>query len=129
MPFELGLAVGFSEDSKHEWFVFEARTHRLTKSLSDLNGTDPHIHDGHPEGVLHALANVLVRQRHRPSVRQLNEVYEDLCRAAAAIRRDLRVESLFEARAFDELVVAGRISAHRRIRMLGRSGGMRASAT
>ncbi len=28
---------------KHEWFVLEARPHRLQRSLSDLNGTDPLI--------------------------------------------------------------------------------------
>jgi hypothetical protein len=121
MPFELGLAIAFSQESQHEWFVFEARPHRLTKSLSDLNGTDPHIHGGRPEGVLHALTNALVRQRHRPSARQVGDVYDDLCRAAAAIRRDLHAENLFEARAFEELVVVGRISAQRRIPMLSRS--------
>ncbi|HET9268795.1 MAG TPA: hypothetical protein VFO31_11555 [Vicinamibacterales bacterium] len=115
MPFELGLAIAFSEDSKHEWFVFEARPHRLTKSLSDLNGTDPHIHSGSPSGVLCAMANALVRRRDRPSAQQLNEVYEDVCRAAREIRRSLHASNLFDARAFDELVIAGRISAHRRM--------------
>ena len=115
MPFELGLAIAFSEDSKHEWFVFEARPHRLTKSLSDLNGTDPHLHGDSPWGVLRALANALVRQGYRPSAQQLNDVYEDVCRAAQEIRRDLHADNLFDARAFDELVVVGRISAHRRI--------------
>jgi hypothetical protein len=51
MPFESGLAIAFSQDSK--------------------------------------LANALVRQRDRPSARQLNEVYEDVCHAAQAIRGDL----------------------------------------
>jgi len=50
MPFELGLAVTPSRSTRHEWFVFEEQRHRLMKSLSDLNGTDPHIHDGKPEG-------------------------------------------------------------------------------
>jgi hypothetical protein len=120
MPFELGLAIAFSQRSRHEWFVFEARPHRLTKSLSDLNGTDPHIHRDRPEGVLRALASALVRQRARPSTTQLNEVYEDVSRAAQAIRRGLHADTLFDARAFDELVVAGRISAHRRITALRR---------
>jgi hypothetical protein len=120
MPFELGLAIASSGIFRHDWFVFEARPHRLTKSLSDLNGTDPHIHGAHPDGVLHALANALVRRRHRPTMGQLRDVYEDVCRAAATIRRDLRTDGLFEARAFDELLVASRISAQRRIPALGR---------
>jgi hypothetical protein len=38
MPFELGLAVDWSlgAGSSHEWFVFESKPHRLSKSLSDL---------------------------------------------------------------------------------------------
>jgi hypothetical protein len=120
MPFELGLAVSPGRSRAHEWFVFEERRHRLTKSLSDLNGTDPHIHDGRPEGVLRALTNALVRRRHRPTAAELSAVYQDVRRAAKAVRRDLRTTSLFEARAFDELVVAGRISAERRIPSLRR---------
>jgi len=95
--------------------VFEQRQHRLTKSLSDLNGTDPHIHDGNPEGVLRALTNALVRRRHRPKAAELSAVYQDVCRVAKAVRRDLRTRSLFEARSFYERVVAGRISAEKRI--------------
>ena len=115
MPFELGLAIAYSRTSRHEWFVFEERAHRITKSLSDLNGTDPHIHGGRPEGVLYALGNALIRHRHRPIVGQLRAVYDDVRRAAAAIRRDARTDTLFGARAFDELAIAGRISAQRRI--------------
>jgi hypothetical protein len=55
MPFELGLAAIPRRSRAHDWFVFEEQRHRLMKSLSDLNGTDPHIHDGEPEGVLRAL--------------------------------------------------------------------------
>jgi len=120
MPFELGLAVSPGRSRAHEWFVFEERRHRLTKSLSDLNGTDPHIHDGRPEGVLRALTNALVRRRYRPTAAELNAVFQDVRRAAMAVRRDLRTTSLFEARSFDELVVAGRISAERRIPSLRR---------
>ena len=123
MPFELGLSVSPRQSRRHEWFVFEERHHRLTKSLSDLNGTDPHIHDGKPEGVLRALTNALVRRRHRPTAAELNAVYQDVRRAAKAIRRDLRTTNLFEARSFDELVVAGRISAERRIPLLRRRRG------
>jgi len=120
MPFELGLAVTTRRDRPHDWFVFEERRHRLMKSLSDLNGTDPHIHDGEPEGVLRALTNALVRRRHRPTVAELSAVYRDVRRAARVVRRDLRAQSLFEARSFDELVMAGRISAERRIPSLRR---------
>lgn len=119
MPFELGLAVALPP-GRHEWFVFEQRRHRLTKSLSDLNGTDLHIHDGHLDGVLHALANALVRREHRPSAAQWSAVYEDLCTAAVTIKLELQTHDLFEARAFDELRLAARIGAETHIPSLRR---------
>ena len=90
MPFELGLAVGPGGRRAHEWFVFEERRHRL------------------------------FCVPHRPTAAELNAVYQDVRRAANAVRRDLRRTSLFDARSFDELVVAGRISAERRIPSLRR---------
>src|SRR4051812_39541037 len=99
MAFELGLAIAFSRASRHEWFVFEARPHRLTKSLSDLNEQTA---TGPPE------SSYLTSTT-------------DVSRAATAIRRKLHADTLFGARAFDELAVAGRISAQRRIPTLDRS--------
>src|SRR5207245_1695984 len=49
MPFELGLLLGWQRakgNSRHIWFVMEPRQRRLQKSLSDLDGTDPLIHQG-----------------------------------------------------------------------------------
>lgn len=103
MPFELGLAATYRPSMRHRWFVFEEQRHRLM-----------------PEGVLRALANALVRRRHRPTAAELSAVYQDVRRSATAVRRDLRTKTLFEARSFDELVVAGRISAERRIPSLRR---------
>jgi len=75
MPSELGLAVDWSlaAGSSHEWFVFESRPHRLSKSLSDLNGTDPYIHEGSVNGVLRGLMNALTRTSHRPELADLDE--------------------------------------------------------
>lgn len=122
MPFELGLAVAWAKTRRrrHEWFLFETQRHRIAKSLSDVNGTDPHIHGGTPLGVLRALTNALARTRHRPTVRELRAIYGDLRKAATVIRRDLQTRSLFEARAFADLVVAARLSAEERIASLGR---------
>jgi hypothetical protein len=77
MPFELGLAVAHAQTRRrrHEWFVFEARPHRLSKSLSDLDGTDPHIHGGTAHGVLRSLANALSRNRTAPKLGELEQLY------------------------------------------------------
>ena len=57
MPCELGMTVTWQilNPSRHTWFVFESRNRRLQKSLSDLNGTDPNIHEGTVEGVMREL--------------------------------------------------------------------------
>ena len=62
MPFELGLSVAWAQigTNRHAWFVLESRNYRLIKSLSDLNGTDVHIHNGRIDGVFRALANAFV---------------------------------------------------------------------
>lgn len=117
MPFELGLAIGLGRrpGRTSEFFLFETVKHRLAKSLSDMNGTDPHIHGGQPRRLLNALANALVREKPRPTVQQLEAIYRDLRVAAPVIRRTLRAASLFEARAFADLVIAAQASARRRL--------------
>jgi hypothetical protein len=113
MPFELGLAVAWqrTRNRSHHWYVFEAKAHRLQKSLSDLNGTDPCIHHCRPRGVLQQLANILIRENHRPTVKELESILRVLRKAAAKIKTELQTKSLFTARAFEELVfAAGKIA-------------------
>jgi hypothetical protein len=107
MPFELGLAVAWSVSRRgvQKLFLFESKPHRLSKSLSDLNGTDPYIHNGEPEGVLRELTNALVRERDSPSLDELKAIYNEVRRAASRLKRTLGGASLFEARPFRDLVV------------------------
>jgi hypothetical protein len=91
--------------------VFEARSHRLEKSLSDLAGTDPHIHDGTPAGVLRALSNALSRRRSQPEFDELLEILGDVSVAAQAIKKERRGGSLFEAKPFRDLVFVAQRSA------------------
>ena len=119
MPFELGLAVDWSlcAGSSHEWFVFESKPHRLSKSLSDLNGTDPYIHEGTVRGLLRGLMNALTRTTQRPELMDLESIYLDLRNAARRIRLD-RGGGLFEARAFHDLAVLARRLAQGRMSSL-----------
>ena len=88
MPFELGLTVGqtANNDSQHTWFVFETRRWRLQKSLSDLNGTDPYIHEGTPRGIFRELRNAFVRQQAQPTIAEMTGIYNGL---RANVRRIL----------------------------------------
>lgn len=76
MPLELGMTITWANlhPGRHTWFVWESEPYRLQRSASDLNGTDPHIHDGTPEGVLRELCNAFRRGR-VPSVPRMLEVY------------------------------------------------------
>jgi hypothetical protein len=120
MPFELGLAVGWAlgANPKHEWFVFESKHHRLEKSLSDLNGTDPHVHDGTAHGVLRGLTNALARKIHDPNMAELTAIYRDLSKAAHRVKLERKGGSLFEARPFQYLVFLARRLAQERISSL-----------
>jgi hypothetical protein len=108
MPFELGLAVAISRGLRHQWFVFESVQHRIKKSLSDLDGTDPHIHEGKPSGVLRALSNALSRETSRPTLDELGTIYSDLRKSAKEVKDAMGSGSIFEAIAFRELVIVAR---------------------
>jgi hypothetical protein len=110
MPFELGLAVASAkiDEAPEGWFVFETIDRRLQKSLSDLNGTDPHIHGGTPEGVMRELGNAFVR-REDPSlytVQAMMKTYRAVSRKAKEIELKTGARSLYEARVFRLLCTA-----------------------
>ena len=76
MPLELGMTITWQtlHPSRHSWFVLESEPYRLQRSASDLNGTDPNIHNGKAEGVLRELCNIF-RRSGVPSVPRMVEVY------------------------------------------------------
>jgi hypothetical protein len=108
MPFELGLTVAWEilNPGQHTWYVLESRPRRLSKSLSDLNGTDPYIHENGPSGVFRELCNCLVRTEHQPTVPEMMRVYRGMSRSVPEILRAAGTKSVFEARVFAELVLA-----------------------
>ena len=116
MPFELGLAVALSGPRRreHQLFVFEALPYRLNKSLSDLDGTDPYIHNGKAEGVLRALTNAFSRRGKGPTLDDLRRIHRGLRKAAREIRKNWN-GPLFEARPFGDLVVSARLLAEERL--------------
>jgi hypothetical protein len=76
MPLELGMTITWANlhPSRHTWFVWESEPYRLQRSASDLNGTDPYIHKGTPEGVLRELCNAF-QSDHAPTVPEMIDVY------------------------------------------------------
>lgn len=114
MPFELGLAVAFEKASKSRtrgWFVCESQSYRLAKSLSDLNGTDPFIHDGTIEGVFRELGNMFRRPGRQPSVQQMRTIYRKLRINLPAVLRQAGSGTPYTARVFRDLSVIASAAA------------------
>jgi hypothetical protein len=114
MPFELGLAVAWEKTGKrqHVWFVMEVMQYRIAKSLSDLGGTDAYIHDGRIDGVFREMGNAFVRKK-KASVSQMRRVYREVRRSIPAILQRCGAQSVFEARAFQEISYATNVAARR----------------
>lgn len=108
MPFELGLAVAWTElnPGVHSWAGCDAVDFRPLKSISDLNGTDFHIHGGTVKGVLGALCGAFVSRTQKPTVPQMMRAYLRLRRLSADLQANAGARDLFQARVFDDLVVA-----------------------
>jgi hypothetical protein len=116
MPFELGLTVTWAKlnPDRHSWFVFETKARRVQKSLSDLDGSDPNIHDGTVEGVMREICNAFVRSRAvRPSVPEMMRTYRGISRNLNAITAEAGARSVFEARIFDDLCFAAKAAMSR----------------
>jgi hypothetical protein len=114
MPFELGLSVAHqkaSKGKKHEWFVCESKNFRLTKSLSDLNGTDPFIHDGRIDGLFRELCNMFRRPDRQPSVQQMARIYRELRRNLPIVLRQTGSPTPYRARVFKDLCVTASAAA------------------
>lgn len=110
MPFELGLAVAWASlnPQRHSWVGCDEIPHRPVRSISDLAGTDFHIHHGTVAGVLAALCNAFVSRSQHPTVPRMKTVYRRLRRAIPDLTLNAGANSLFEARVFNDLVVAAR---------------------
>ncbi len=115
MPFELGLAVAWERISNadHIWFVMESLSYRLTKSLSDLNGTDPHIHDGTIRGVFRELGNAFERPGKHVSIQQMWRIYREVREGVPAILERRGARSVFEPGVFRDISLVASAAAAR----------------
>ncbi len=118
MPFELGLAVAWERmrEHKHVWFAFETHKHRLSKSLSDLDGTDVYAHGGKAGGVFRELGNALLREGRQPTVQQMRAIHREVKANLPAIVRAAGTKSVFAARAFKEICVLASAAAEKIVR-------------
>lgn len=106
MPFELGLAVAVSltdrRRPRHGFVLLESRRFRLQRSLSDMNGYDPLIHNGTQRGAIRAMFEAFsvagpadMGPAHR-LVRRLGHV-------ANRLKREHRADTVFSRTMCNEL--------------------------
>jgi hypothetical protein len=113
MPFELGLAYGIARRQQHGFFVLEERAYRLQASLSDLNGHDPHVHDGTQNGILRCLLDCFgTRGSRRPTFATLTSMTRKLGRAVAVLEREQGAVHPFHPELFRQAVDAAVQLAH-----------------
>jgi len=112
MPFELGLAVAVARlrpaESTHTFALLEARPFRLQRSLSDMNGFDPLIHDGTRTGAVRCMFEIFAVAARADSRRALR-LADRLARASKQLKRDHRARSVFSGVVFNELIAAATI--------------------
>ncbi|MFY9823021.1 MAG: hypothetical protein WAM82_16685 [Thermoanaerobaculia bacterium] len=105
MPFELGLAFAIAKRQNHNFFVLEAKTHRLQATLSDLNGHDPYIHGETQDGVLRCILGCFGTPS-QPTLPTLRSLTRKLGRAVFKLEREHGVRHPFHPYFFRQVVNA-----------------------
>jgi hypothetical protein len=113
MPFELGIAYTLSRQSPHSFFVLEEKSFRIQASLSDLNGHDPHIHNGDPTGLLRCVLDCFGAPTGSPSLSALEALRRRLAQMAHKLQKTQKVEGPFHPHLFLLLVGAATEIARR----------------
>jgi len=117
MPLELGLAVARnSPHGRQRWYVCESVRRRVNKSLSDLDGTEVHIHEGTLLGLFAALSDIFVRRRSQPSVQEMYAIYRAISASLPMILRAAGMRDPYRPRVFRDLVFAARTAQLERTR-------------
>ena len=106
MPFELGIAYCLWRQSGHRFFVMEEAAYRLQASLSDLNGLDPHIHEGTQEGILACLLDCFGTPGKLPTVRDLKGLTAKLSKIVSRLQREQSRDHPFSPHLFRRAVKA-----------------------
>jgi hypothetical protein len=96
------------------WFVFETKPFRVSKSLSDLSGTDIYIHGGTIRGIFQQLCNAFINQERQPSVTEMVSVYRYLKSEQASILKASHAASVFDgARPFRDVCLVAALKAEK----------------
>lgn len=104
MPLELGMTIAWTElnPESHTWSVWESSPYRLQMSTSDLNGTDPNIHNGTVEGILSELRSCFVF-KNAPPVTRMMRAYKSVESRVDRIKAISGTQNVFSPAVFQDL--------------------------
>src|SRR3954464_3996206 len=103
MPFELGITYALSQINSHGFFVLEEQAFRLQASLSDLNGHDPHIHDGTTTGILRCVLDCFAMPSKAPPISALETLAKRLAQTARWLQSEHKADSPFHPYLFRQI--------------------------
>jgi hypothetical protein len=88
MPFELGLAVALNRMERRPKFIMlESQPHRLQRTLSDVNGFDPGIHESSVRGIIGCALAHIGKPHGNPDAESVLRVQKKLWRAVPSFKR------------------------------------------
>lgn len=124
MPFELGLACAAKHlgRAEHHYFVLESVPYRIQRTLSDLNGTDAHVHENKVDLVLNAVVSCLSSGTDDPSVADLRNLFDAAKQGLKAIKRAQLSDTVFSRPVFQNLVALASELSRPAARPRGRRG-------
>ena len=107
MPFELGLACNLARyRGNHDIIVLEKQPFRLDRTLSDLKGRDPLVHEGKCGALVGCVLDAFETGEGNPEAAAVRRVTRRLRRVASTIRQKTLAETVFRRSVFQRLVSA-----------------------
>jgi hypothetical protein len=112
MPFELGLAVALNRlERRPKFIMLEAEQHRLQKTLSDVNGFDPEIHESKVRGIVACSLALLGKPHDNPDAESVLRVQRKLWKAVPSFKRMSGRADIYSRPIFALLIDAATILA------------------
>lgn len=117
MPFELGLAFAIRDYAidtvQYRFVLLESQPYRLSRTLSDLSGHDPYIHNSKPIQVISAVLDALGKPTASPSPEDVYSVWRQLMKVSRSLMRAHGAHSVYTRTLFRRVVAAAALLATR----------------
>lgn len=108
MPFELGLACALRrQHGNHDFILLERKKYRLDRTLSDVKGIDPYIHNGRIKDMIVCVLNALGTEEGSPSPAVVERMARDLLKVTRELKRTAGSATVFSRHLFYQVVTAG----------------------